>query len=435
MSPPTLYVGAGVLALLALIALRGKRWAYLAFVLLGLAYFPAQTHFHVHAPKCELLLPAVKQLVPLLHNYAYIALFAGFYWISWVQFRRTDGGALWALVATLLVAALFEIAEGATLAGRGHCRVRDLVPDAAGALGATLLLAIWARLTRKPAYVRLVRPASRTAAAPRAAAPPPPPRTAPPRAVVYDSPGYAPPPPPPDFSPGPTPTTPTPAAQPATTQAVARTARVGWRTALMRRLEAILAYLHLQKILGRLKPRLQRLWAIIRGRRRAIVVGVVLVALVGAGALFVLPRLFAPVAVVTEQPPPPPPEPPPPPPRPLQSEVEGYYIPNYKFTVADRRFIRLTLRPEASVTFARPGTRQDVECADARISQSAAFLRCDLASAGITVTIDGRFASRYASNRLDMPVLSALITVTNTRGEVLYRARDSFNWHVPDPSQ
>jgi hypothetical protein len=153
------------------------------------------------------------------------------------------------------------------------------------------------------------------------------------------------------------------------------------------------------------------------------------VVLVGAGALFVLPRLFAPVAVVTEQPPPPPPEPPPPPPRPLQSEVEGYYEPHYKFTVSDRRFTRLTLRPEASLTFARFGTRQEVGCADARIGQSAVFLRCHLESAGITVTIDGRFASRYASNRLDMPVLSALITVTNTRGEVVYRARDSFNWH------
>lgn len=426
-------IGVGVLALLALIALRGKRWAYFAFVLLGLAYFPAQAHFHVHAPKCELLLPAMKQLVPLLHNYTHIALFAGFYWISWVQFRRTDGGPLWALVATLLVAALFEIAEGATLAGRGHCRVRDLVPDAAGALGATVLLAIWARLTRKPAYVRLGRPASRTAPAPRAAAPPPPPRTAPPR-IVYPSPGYAPPPPPPDFSPGPTPTAATPAAQAAPTEEVARE-KVGGRAALMQRLEAILARLQLQKILGRLKPLLQRLWAIIRGRRRAIVVGVVLVALVGAGALFVLPRLSAPVPVVTEQPPAPPPEPPPPPPRPLQSEVEGYYEPNYKFTVSDRRFTRVTLRPEASLTFARFGTRQEVGCADARINQSAVFLRCDLEAAGITVTIDGRFASRYATNRLDMPALNALITVKNTRGEIVYRARDSFNWHVPDPSQ
>ena len=57
MSPLAVRVGAGVLALLVLIALRGKRWAYLAFVVLGLLYFPAQTHFRVHAPTCEQLLP------------------------------------------------------------------------------------------------------------------------------------------------------------------------------------------------------------------------------------------------------------------------------------------------------------------------------------------------------------------------------------------
>src|SRR3989441_530406 len=109
------------------------------------------------------------------------------------------------------VLALLAIAEGMTGGGRGqvHCRVRDLVPDAAGAVGAALLLAIWSRLRRKPAYVRLVRP--RPAAAPHPAAPPsrafvpprgvvpPPPPPVPPRRVV---------PPPPDFSPGPSPATP-----------------------------------------------------------------------------------------------------------------------------------------------------------------------------------------------------------------------------------
>jgi hypothetical protein len=102
------------------------------------------------------------------------------------------------------------------------------------------------------------------------------------------------------------------------------------------------------------------------------------------------------------------------------------------FTVSDRRFTRLTLRPEPSLTFARFGTRQEVGCADARIGQAAVYLRCELEAAGIVVTIDGRFPSRYVTSRLDMPVLSALITVTNTRGEVVYRARESFEWHVPD---
>src|SRR6266852_5208303 len=107
MSPLAVRVGVGVLALLAL---RGKRLAYLAFVVLGLLYFPEKTHFRVHAPKCEQLLPTMHVLVLSLHNYAYIALFAGFYWMSWVQFRRSDARAVWALVATLLVGALVEIA-------------------------------------------------------------------------------------------------------------------------------------------------------------------------------------------------------------------------------------------------------------------------------------------------------------------------------------
>ncbi len=427
MSPLAVRVGAGVLALLALIALRGKRWAYLVFVVVGLLYFPAQTHFRVHAPKCEQLLPTMQVLVLSLHNYAYIALFAGFYWMSWVQFRRADARGVWALLATLLVGALVEIAEGMTLTGRGHCRVRDLVPDAAGALGAALLLAVWSWLRRKPAYVRLVRP--HAAAAPRAAAPtsraavpprgvpPPPPRGLPGL--------YVPPPPPPDFSPGPSPVT--PAADIAATHEVApREGRAGGAIAAR---QAVVQ--QLQAILGRLRAMSRRLWAFIRGRRRTVVVGGILLAVVGAGAVVIL-RLPAPAPVVTQPTEAPPPEPPPPPPRPLQSEAEGYYEPSYKFTVSDRRFTRLTLRPEPFVTFARTGTRDEVGCADSRISPAAVHLRCEFERVGIMVTIEGQFPSRSVTSRLDAPVLNAVVTVTNTRGETLFRARESFYWHTPD---
>src|SRR5256886_7439579 len=155
MSPLAVRVGAGLLALLALIALRGKRWAYFAFVVLGLLYFPAQTHFRVHVPKCEQILPTLHVLVLTLHNYAYIALFAGFYWMSWVAFRRSDARGVWALLATLLVAALLEIAEGMTMKGRGHCRVAGLLPAAPGAVRATVLLALWSRGLRECATGRL----------------------------------------------------------------------------------------------------------------------------------------------------------------------------------------------------------------------------------------------------------------------------------------
>ncbi len=419
-------VGAGVLALLALLTLRGKRWAYPAFVVLGLLYYPAQTHFHVHVPKCEQILPTIQVLVLSLQNYAYIALFAGFYWLSWVQFQRADARVVWALLATLLVAALVEIAEGMTGGGRGqvHCRVRDLAPDVAGALGAALLLAVWARLRRKPAYVRLVRrhpaaapppaaPTSRAVVPPRGVVPPPPP---PPRGL----PGlYVPPPAPPDFSPGPSPVT--PAADTAPTHEVAPNKAIAARDAVVQRL---------QGILGRLREMLQRLWMTIRRRRRTVIVGGGLLALVGAGA-FVIMRLPAPAPVVTEQPDTTAP-PPPPPPRPLQSEAEGYYEPSYKFTVSDRRFTRLTLRPEAFVTFSRTGTRDEVGCADARISPAAVHLRCEFERVGIMVTIEGQFPSRSVTSRLDAPVLNAMVTVTNTRGETLFRARQPFYWHAPD---
>jgi hypothetical protein len=187
----------------------------------------------------------------------------------------------------------------------------------------------------------------------------------------------------------------------------------------------------LQTILRRLREMVRRLWVTVRGRRRTVVVGVVLLTLGGAGA-FVILRL---APGVTEQPtaaPPPPEPPPPPPPRPLQAEAEGYYEPSYKFTVSDRRFTRLTLRPQPFVTFSRPGTRDEVGCADARISPAQVHLRCEFERVGIVVTIEGQFPSRTVTSRLDAQVLNAWITITNTRGETLFRARESFYWHTPD---
>jgi hypothetical protein len=445
LSPLAVQIGAGALALLALIALRGKRWAYFGFVLLAVAYFPAQAHFHVHAPKCVQVLPTVQQLVPLLYNYVYIALFAGFYWMSWVQFRESNARIFWALVATLLAAALFEIAQGMTavvavaktaghakaaaLAARTPCRVQDLVAPAAGALAAALLLAIWSRLTRKPGYVRLVKRGA--AAAPRRApAAPPSPLSGLPTLPRAAAPAPLPSrvvPPPPDFSPGPGPLTPVEDLAP-TEEVAARKQLSAARQALMKRLYAIR---------GRLRMIFQRAWAILLRRRRAVAIGLGVLVLAAAAA-FVIPRVRFSKDVATAEADSTAaaaaPLPPPPPPRQLQSEVVGYYEPSYRFTVFDRRFTRLTLRPEPSVMFTRPGVKQQVACEDSRIGQDNVRLRCTLEPYGV-VTIEGRFPTRYATSKLDMPVLSAVITVTNNRGEVQYRARDSFYWHVPDPSQ
>jgi len=119
-----------------------------------------------------------------------------------------------------------------------------------------------------------------------------------------------------------------------------------------------------------------------------------------------------------------------PPPKPLQVDAEGYYEPGYQFTVSDRRFTRLTLRPDPSVRFTRTGTRQEFGCFDAVITPQVVRMRCEIERVG-TMTIDGRFVNRVATTRMDAPAISAVLTVRNTRGEVLYSARDNFVWRPP----
>jgi len=108
----------------------------------------------------------------------------------------------------------------------------------------------------------------------------------------------------------------------------------------------------------------------------------------------------------------------------LQADAEGSYVPGYPFTVNGFRFTGFTLHPEALVTFAQT----TVACVEAQISAQSVHLRCDDPQVG-TVTIDGRFLTRLASNRLDAAVLSAVVTVRTGSGEILYSARDSFVWH------
>ena len=112
---------------------------------------------------------------------------------------------------------------------------------------------------------------------------------------------------------------------------------------------------------------------------------------------------------------------------PLQADAEGSYVPGYPFTVNGFRFTGFSLRPEALVTFAQT----TVACSEAQISAQSVHLRCDDPQVG-TVTIDGRFLTRSASNLLDAAVLSAVVTVRTGSGEILYSARDSFRWQARD---
>ena len=142
--------------------------------------------------------------------------------------------------------------------------------------------------------------------------------------------------------------------------------------------------------------------------------------LASAFLLVLWPR--TPRSTTAEQPVPPPVAKPRQPP--LQADAEGDYVPGYPFTVNGLRFTGFSLRPEALVTFART----TVACLEAQISAQNVHLRCDDPQLG-TVIIDGRFLTRFSSNRLDAAVLSAVVTVRAGSGDILYSARDAFTWH------
>ena len=126
-------------------------------------------------------------------------------------------------------------------------------------------------------------------------------------------------------------------------------------------------------------------------------------------------------------------QPPPPPPvephkAALQADAEGYYVPGYGFSVNRYRFAGFRLRPEALVTFAQTSAEYPAACLETLIRADTVHLRCDHPQVG-TITIDGRFLTRLATDRLDAAVVSAVVTVRSGSGEVLYSARDSFSWH------
>ena len=114
------------------LALRGVRWAYAAFVLLGLLYFPAKVGFRPEPRPCQLVFD-LPLTVHSLTNFPHIVLFALFVVMTSAQFRKWDRVTFaWAAAAALTMGALVEAAQGLT--GEGHCRLRDLIPDAAGVL-------------------------------------------------------------------------------------------------------------------------------------------------------------------------------------------------------------------------------------------------------------------------------------------------------------
>lgn len=133
---------------LAFLSLRGVRWAYVTFVVLGLLYFPVSVGFRLNPHPCELI-PDLALALFSLTNYAHIVLFVLFFLMTIAQFRKyTWSTFAWAAFAGIVMGALVELAEG--VSGSGHCRLRDLIPDTAGILLGSVIVLLWHKFRRGP---------------------------------------------------------------------------------------------------------------------------------------------------------------------------------------------------------------------------------------------------------------------------------------------
>ncbi|HEY9403993.1 MAG TPA: VanZ family protein [Pyrinomonadaceae bacterium] len=152
-----LLVFAGFLGL-GVLSLRGVRWAYVTFAILGLLYFPASVGFRFDPRPCELTF-GIPLAIHSLTNYAHIVLFTLFFLMTSAQLRMPGWPAFaWAALASFAMGALVELAQGLT--GKGHCRSRDLIPDAVGILLGSVITLLLHRIRRE------TRPGSPSAATP-----------------------------------------------------------------------------------------------------------------------------------------------------------------------------------------------------------------------------------------------------------------------------
>jgi hypothetical protein len=131
-----------------LLALRGVRWAYVAFVVFGLLYFPANVGFQLAPRPCQLAFD-IPLALHSLTNYAHIVLFALFFVMTSAQFRALNQRAFaWSAAATVAMGALVEVAQGVT--GEGNCRLRDLIPDGVGILVGSITVLLLKRIGWRP---------------------------------------------------------------------------------------------------------------------------------------------------------------------------------------------------------------------------------------------------------------------------------------------
>ena len=130
-----------LLAIVVALSQRRTRWArpslwvsrlaYAGLVLQAPLYFLAKSGFRITSPDCQWTFgPALA--MHSLTNYGHIILFMVFFLLTYAQLPGVPRRIVWSVAATLAMGLLVELAQG--VSGHGNCRMRDLIPDALGAL-------------------------------------------------------------------------------------------------------------------------------------------------------------------------------------------------------------------------------------------------------------------------------------------------------------
>ena len=139
-----------VLVLMLILAVWRPRlvpWIYGAFIVYALLWLPYRAHFHLRWPECEGI-PTLAMAFYSLGNYQHVILMTAFFVITYATLVSTKRPMLWSALAVALMGFAVEIEEGMTRFH--HCRMRDLIPDMAGALAGAILILIWKRVRREP---------------------------------------------------------------------------------------------------------------------------------------------------------------------------------------------------------------------------------------------------------------------------------------------
>ena len=126
------FVGFLIFLALAVLAVRGARWAFVAFSLMIPLSFFAFTGFRPSPKPCELTFD-LPLAIQSLTNYGHIILFAFYFLVTTRHYRLSRWFSWgWSAGLTMAVGAAMEVAQA--VSGIHHCKTVDLIPDFVGVL-------------------------------------------------------------------------------------------------------------------------------------------------------------------------------------------------------------------------------------------------------------------------------------------------------------